>query len=199
MMLTKTCVECGGKFRAHSSRLEWVHCSVPCRRAATQSRRLRQPTQAMLQELILYEPNTGELYWRATGRECGWLDSGGYRHIRVHGKLYLAHRIAWLYVYGRLPTSNLDHINGTPADNRLVNLREATQALNCRNVKPIRSNSSLRSGVNFDNARKKFRAYITIAGRQKFLGRFDSLEAALMARRKGEELYFGDYRRGVLA
>jgi hypothetical protein len=102
-------------------------------------------TQARLRELLSYDPETGTFIWRTrsnprgpdlTGRRAGGLDGEGYWHIRIDGKLYGGHRLAWLWVHGRLPNGRLDHINRSQADNRIANLREANPSQNRANSKP---------------------------------------------------------------
>ena len=57
----------------------------------------------------------------------------GYIAIRVCGKKYKAHRLAWLLVNGKWPEEEIDHINGVKTDNRYVNLRDVSKSENMRN------------------------------------------------------------------
>lgn len=57
-----------------------------------------------------------------------------------------------------------------------------------------KNNSSGYKGVHYDKQRKKWSAQITFQRKNHHLGRFDTLEEAVEARKKGEELYFGPYR-----
>jgi len=127
----------------------------------------------------------------------GWSDDLGYVHIRVQERLYLAHRLAWLYVHGTWPNGNIDHINGDPADNRISNLRECNQSQNMRNSKIVHKLSSFRKGVCFDPKRGLFKAYITLNRRQKFLGRFPSEDMAIAARLEAEKQYHGEFARAA--
>lgn len=103
-------------------------------------------TQERLKELLDYDPETGVFEWRVdrggsvkAGRSAGGIDRKGYVKIVVDGRAYRGHRLAWLYVYGRFPAQETDHINLIKADNRISNLREATRSNNCANKKPYRS------------------------------------------------------------
>ena len=142
-------------------------------------------TQARLKELLSYDPDTGEFMWVRRGRgfrfKCGSVGLGGYISIRVDKKLYLAHRLAFLYAYGELPEFDIDHINGNKKDNRLVNLRQATRAQNTFNVGVRRNNTSGYKGVSWDKGKGKFAAYAMICGKKKHLGRFDAAEEASAA------------------
>lgn len=96
-----------------------------------------------LRQILTYDPVTGELRWTAEGRRRRRSDAvgtlvNGRLMIRVAGKLRLAHRLAWLLHYGKWPTFELDHINGNPTDNRIVNLRDVPHAANQRNHKARR-------------------------------------------------------------
>ena len=142
-------------------------------------------THERLRELLHYDPESGVFTWlvRATknikiGDEAGDRDTHGYLAIRIDGKRYRAHRLAWLYMTGAWPVHEIDHINGIRDDNRLGNLREATRAENQQNQAVRRDSSSGFTGVSWDKWRNKWQAYIKIAGRQRYLGRFPTAESA---------------------
>ena len=85
-----------------------------------------------------YDPETGKLTWKKTGKKAGW-DKDGY--IRV-GKLQIyAHRIAFYKMVGRWP-EEIDHKNLVRSDNRWSNLREVTHTENCRNIKVKKHNKT---------------------------------------------------------
>ena len=107
------------------------------------------PDIGLLKEILKYEPNTGNFYWKTDrnhsviiGSIAGSQHPGGYWTIGINGKNYAAHRLAWFYVYGTWPQKHLDHINGNRADNRIENLREATRSQNMQNEKKARSTNS---------------------------------------------------------
>ena len=120
------------------------------------------------------------------GAVAGCLSVKGYRVINVDGKQYFAHRLAWLYVHGRWPVDQLDHINGVTDENRIKNLREATQSENLQNRSVQRNNKSGHPGVCWNSMRGKWQAHITIEGRHYFLGRFGRLEDAIATRVKAK-------------
>ena len=107
-------------------------------------------TQECLKRLLDYDPKTGVFTWRVrTGRsrpgaEAGTLHPSGYRFIKVGHKSRAAHRLAWLYVYGFFP-HEIDHINGSKADNRLANLRVVSHRQN--GLHRHRANRSSKLGV----------------------------------------------------
>lgn len=150
-------------------------------------------TQARLKELLNYDPETGVFVWKirvnskvAAGSVAGTLNSRGYTTITWDGKKLLAHRLAWLFVYGEWPTGKLDHINRVRIDNRVVNLREASNSENSLN-QSIRSDSSSGvRGVSYDPARCKWRAHITLNRKHINLGRFEHKDDALRARKSAE-------------
>lgn len=141
-------------------------------------------TQARLKELLLYRKSTGRFYWKQTRTYtaraktlAGSSTSTGYTRIKIDGKEQLAHRLAWLYVYGELPTLEIDHINGDRADNRLRNLRVVTISQQRANSKISKNNKSGFQGVCWNARKKKYRACL----QHRHLGYFASAELAAIA------------------
>lgn len=142
-------------------------------------------TLSRLKELLHYCQETG-LFVRLVstssnakvGDVAGRKHSRGYWHIGIDGKDYLAHRLAWLYMTGAWPTNQIDHINGVRDDNRISNLRGATNAENQQNTALRDDNTSGFMGVSWFRERGKWHARITIAGKDKHLGYFDTPEDA---------------------
>lgn len=144
-------------------------------------------TQQRLREVLDYDPETGEFRWLvATGRrvnvgDLAGTDSYGRRFIRIDKRRYRAHRLAWLYVHGRWPANEIDHINGVADDNRIANLREATRSQNCENRrKPKRNSTSGFLGVWTHKATGKLRAQIVHNGKNYHLGLFNCPTAAYL-------------------
>jgi len=141
-------------------------------------------TAHRLRELLHYEPETGAFTWRAyrnqhamPGMESGRMDWNGYRSIRVDGRNYKAHRLAWLYVYGVWPSGQIDHINGAKDDNRAVNLRDVTQSGNQQNIRAARkNNASGMLGVYPQGG--KWAAKICLERKSRYLGLFATKEQA---------------------
>src|ERR1700730_6426271 len=101
-------------------------------------------TQERLKELLSYDPETGIFRWIAKsspfsniliGDIAGSPLAHGYLQIKIDGEQYLQHRLAFLYMLGRLPKGEGEHANLDKADNRWCNLREATRSLNHGNMK----------------------------------------------------------------
>jgi hypothetical protein len=145
--------------------------------------------QERLKELFNYDQDTG-LFTRLTsargakshvGDVVGCVHSKGDVIIGIKGKSYKAHRLVWLYMYGYFPDKHIDHINGNPSDNRLCNLREATQAENMQNIryKPRGYRPGL-LGTSYrkDVIKKPWTSQIVLRGRKRFLGFFETEEQA---------------------
>ena len=128
----------------------------------------------MLKEILKYEPNTGNFIWisgRANGKVAGSINNYGYIHIRINKKLYKAHRLAWLYVYGSMENCFIDHIDGDKSNNRIENLRLATNIQNQQNQRSLHSNN--KSGfIGVSKIGNKWRAQIRIYGKVVHLGSF---------------------------
>lgn len=71
---------------------------------------------------------------------------------------------------------NVDHINGDKLDNRIENLRLATNTENQHNRKATKGKNF--KGVNFDKVRNKWKAEIRVDNISYHIGRFDTEEEA---------------------
>jgi hypothetical protein len=145
-------------------------------------------------QLLEYNSETGIFRWKVSPnkRIAEWSVAGtnhteGYISISVDRKRVLAHRLAWMFVYGRPPHGEIDHINRVRNDNRISNLREATSASNKQNLSMRSDNKSAIMGVNWHKASQKWRAYVSVNGRQISLGYYDSIHAAKAAREEGKK------------
>ena len=161
--------------------------SIPAVKAISQGHLHAALTAERLRELLNYDRETG-VFTRnedrggyAAGSASG-CKSHGYLTIKVDRIAYQAHRLAWLYVYGRWPRDQIDHINGIRDDNRIVNLREATGAKNQQNRRRATANNTTGVlGVSWHKRDKKFRASIQISGENKHIGYFNTAAAASLA------------------
>jgi len=165
------------------------------------------PSLSRLRELLSYDPYTGNFHWlsgpgrgrpKASGRLAGCVAKHlGYRLIRVDGRLYYAHRLAWLMGHGRESRLEIDHINCVRLDNRLSNLREATGSQNHANVGLSSKNTSGLKGASWMPKRKKWRACISHNGKFIHLGHFDSKEEAHAAYLRASLKIYGEFARAA--
>lgn len=148
-----------------------------------------------LKSLLHYDPGTGIFTWRKSigpkkkGAVAGLVNGEGYHCIGLAGKKYLAHRLAWLYVYGEEPEGQIDHINHLRADNRISNLRDISDTGNRRNQTRSKHNTSGYVGVSFNNTSKLWMAAIGVSGKSISLGSFKNKQDAINARKAAEKKY----------
>ena len=77
-----------------------------------------------------YDPETGKLFNRKTGRELKAKKGNGYLAADFDGINCYVHRIVWCIAYGREPQYTIDHIDRNKQNNRLSNLRDVTMSEN---------------------------------------------------------------------
>ena len=146
-------------------------------------------TADRLRQVANYNSDTGAFTWIIVphnrfrvGDRAGYRRTvDGYWSIQVDKTPYLAHRLAWLYVKGTWPKNQLDHINGIRDDNRISNLREATQEENHQNVKTRAGRNHAERGTCYRKDVKKWAAAIGMDGGHVYLGLFDTQEQAHQA------------------
>lgn len=174
-------------------------------------------TQSKLHDLFEYVPHTGDLIWNTRPRadfrtERGWkifntqfsgkiasttnaFGKNRYKVVRINGVLHLQHRIVWLYVNGRWPSSLIDHKNGDGTDNRIDNLRESTFTENHANRKHQGQNASGLKGAFFHKRANRWTSRIGVNGKLLHLGMFDTPEDAHAAYVAAAEKHFGEFAR----
>jgi len=163
------------------------------------------PSQEELNALFRYEPENGKLYWKdrnvadfsseAKGRSWNTKnggkeaftakDSHGYHHGTIHGASFRAHRVVWA-MHHTEPFDQIDHVNGVRSDNRLINLRTATDASNRKNQKRPKDNTSGHIGVSWHKAARKWMVEIKSEGKREYLGLFPLFEEAIAVRKEAE-------------
>jgi hypothetical protein len=143
-------------------------------------------TYKELHSILDYNEITGIFTWKMqvsnkikVGNTAGILDRG-YIRIGIGGKIYYAHRLAWLYVYGEWPELLIDHIDGNKSNNAIDNLREATKSQNMQNRGVQKNNKSCTKipGVSYDTKNNKYQVYLHINNCSKFFGYFSSIKDA---------------------
>lgn len=163
-------------------------------------------SNAEAKQRFRYDPDTGNLIWRSRPKEQfrslgSWKawhtrwggKPAGHRHtctvgktyiqVRVGGRLYYAHRIVWAMNYGDVPpTSQVDHIDGDGANNRLENLRLVDATGQKRNVRRLRTNTSGHNGVYWDKKKGRWYAKGHLNNRAIHLGYADSFDEAVELR-----------------
>lgn len=153
------------------------------------------PLLARLRELFYYIPHTGKLISlvdskrRHAGDTVGTTDGKGHLQVYIDGRLWQVHRICWKLYYGVDPLDQIDHINGKRSDNKIVNLREASQLENNRNICIPKNNTSKIIGVTFHKATKKWSAQIRVNRKNIWLGVFTDKKSAITARKEAEKKY----------
>ncbi len=142
-------------------------------------------TASQAREIFTYEPDTGLFYWRHPAyrrniyKPAGCPDVKGYLQVGINGKTFKLHRIAWLMSYESWPLGQIDHIDGNKDNNRLSNLREATQTLNQENRRSPQSNNKIGIlGVSLCKKTGKYKSQIQVNNEQIIIGYYDSPEIA---------------------
>lgn len=168
-----------------------------------------QMDQDYLKSVLDYNKETGKFTWKKrdliffksvraansfnskySGKRAGNKNISGYRTIRLHGDNYYEHRLAWMYVYGKFPKNEIDHINSNRSDNSIKNLRLATRAENSQNQQKAPSHNKYTKliGVSFNKRAGLFIAQIKINRKNNHLGYFSdpikAHQAYIEAKRK---------------
>jgi len=135
----------------------------------------------IVRTFLEYDRESGIFRWRVSpnrripvGTIAG-TETRGRVQIKICGRLHRAHRLAWLYVYGKWPDKCIDHIDGNATNNRINNLRDVDHSVNNSNRHRCQRNNKLGVlGVSEASNKCGYRARIG----HKHIGTFKTIEMA---------------------
>lgn len=157
---------------------------------------------AELKNHFFYDPITGlfkKTSGPANGAMCLSVETGGYIRLRLNNRAYVAHRVAWFFVYGVVPSNYIDHINGNKKDNRIANLRECTNQQNTHNSATRVDNKTGFKGVSWCSKNGKFRAQIQLLSKRRIsLGFFEAPELAAAAYQVKAKQIHGEFYKDTI-
>ena len=149
--------------------------------------------------LEMFDYKDGNLYWKkkaskktVIGEMAGTQVDSRYGRLQVNKKLYLTHRLIFLWHHGYLPKF-IDHIDGNSKNNRIENLRETTISLNLANTKKPKHNTSGYKNVIWHPTRNKWQVRIQINKKGKSFGYYKDLELANLVATEVRNKYFGEF------
>lgn len=120
-----------------------------------------------------------------------WYKHREYFVAKINGKSIGLHKLIMNDLENQY---DIDHIKTeNKFDNRKLNLRKTTRRQNSYNQKLSKNNTSGVTGVRWHNRDKTWEAWIKVDYKNEYLGRFNSFEDAIKARKKAEEKYYGEY------
>jgi hypothetical protein len=157
------------------------------------------PPVERLRHLFSYDPQTGIVSrnhgrgGELAGARVGTKNSHGHLICRVDYRTCYVHRIAWALYHGEEPPELIDHINGDGVDNRIANLRAATNSENRVNARPNTGSHSGLRGAHWSKSEGRWRSSIRVNGRYVHLGWFETKEDAAEAYAIAAERYFGEF------
>lgn len=131
------------------------------------------------------------------GSKAGWLtycNGRPYRKMNVNRKTVYVHHAIFLLHHGYLP-KYIDHIDGDSTNNRIENLRAATQSQNMGNSCMKSNNTSGYKGVTYRKDTGKWQASVMVNGKHISLGSHATKEDAYEAYKTGSTKHFGEFAK----
>ena len=140
----------------------------------------------------LFNYKDGDLFWKRNNKKAGCLKPTGYIVVEVNNKNMMAHRLVWMYHYGKID-SYIDHIDGNKSNNRIENLRPATKAQNCWNKKIFSLNNTGCKGVRLRKDSGKYEVRIGINNKRIIIGSYNNLELADLVATEARDKYHREF------
>jgi hypothetical protein len=150
------------------------------------------PPSEDVRDIVEYDKQTGELRWKVdmrtgsvrqvvlgkAGEVAGTKNKHhGYVTIRINGRQYIAHRVAWWLATGEWPIA-IDHKDGDRANNKFENLRAADYKINNQNRRRAIPNSTTGFLGVTRTPEGRFVARIGVNGKNLYFGTHETPEQA---------------------
>ena len=155
-------------------------------------------TQKRLKEVLHYCPETGVFtrlivtgnngpIGQVVGRPTTSKGSRiSYLRIGIDKYNYGAHRLAFLYMTGKIAKVCVDHIDGDGLNNKWSNIIESSKSENAKNCYLNSANTSGFAGVTWSKQIKRWTARIYIGGKSTHIGCFKDKQDAINCRKDAE-------------
>ncbi len=155
-------------------------------------------TRAHLRKILRYDPLTGVWYRLVVQHRTGLVGevagcrnkSDGRWYLKVKSQRYSSSRLAWFYMKGTWPKRDVEHEDGSRANNSWKNLRLATRTQNGGNAKPrvaLKGVTRVRTG--------KYTAQIQKSKQKIHLGTYDTAQEAHIAYATKAKQLYGEFAR----
>lgn len=171
--------------------------------------------QQYVKECFDYNEETGDLFWKERPKshfktEKGWQTfntqkkgklvgtkgNHGYLQVAINKKVYLAHRICFLWMIGFIPDF-VDHEDHNRVNNSWGNLKGVSQQGNNKNLNMRKTNTSGITGVRWCTRDKAWTARIQVNYESLNLGHFNNIFDAACARKAAEIQFNFHVNHGV--
>jgi len=150
-------------------------------------------TRDMIEQAYTYDPKTGAFTrnfsegGEKAGAQAGCVNTQGYISLGYRKKHLLAHRVAYLFMEGKWPEKEVDHIDGDRKNNKWANLREATGSENGFNTRLRKDNKTGVKGIRIYNNGTQYVSYIRAHHKTHYIGCYRDLKAAEKATREARQ------------
>jgi len=152
-----------------------------------------------------YDHNTGFLHWKIKRKgtkgissTAGHVSRYGYLIVTINGECFKQHRLVWVYVTGKEPVEQIDHVNGNRADNRFENLRECTHQQNILNTPGWRKKCTPKGVRKEKNCKSSYNARFMHNGIEFNVGNFPTESEAVAALTIAREKKHGNFANNGL-
>lgn len=148
------------------------------------------PSPTDCHAMFAYDRMSGRLFWKHRDAGPEWwntryagkeaftsLDTDGYRQGKINGKPVRAQYVVWVMHWGDAFPECIDHINRVRTDNRIENLRSATQQQNA-----VNRSTNTAGHVGIYRCGSRWRARVRVMGVLHNVGSFANIEDAIAAR-----------------
>ena len=157
----------------------------------------------MNKELVnkLFDYSNGKLFWKSKfskysnikiGQEAGCFDNEGYQRTKINKIVYPNHRLIFLMFHGYMP-KKIDHINKNKSDNRIENLRKATDSQNQHNRTVSKNNTSGVKNVSWSKRIKKWQVIVMLNNKYNHCGYYSDIELADLVAQEARNKYHKEF------